>query len=279
VSRGEHIWTAKEVAAAGGHQQVELMRKQAVKGFAVGGPVGPVNLSKLPKVASNHFRDVNAAATDYVGNYAKSVVDKVRSAFEDIFQAAASGKGGWAFPLPRGSFSIGRGPVGHGYPAYDFPAPIGTPIYASRAGVVSRAMRLTTSYGIHAFINHLGGWQSRYAHMSQMFVRAGQFVKQLAMIGRVGSTGNSTGPHLHYENLLNGIRKSPRGVLFDHGNWIVPGWNAMYNATGQSEFLTPTVGGKGGPEKYIHQEITVHTQEIDPRRHAAEMGWELAVRV
>jgi murein DD-endopeptidase MepM/ murein hydrolase activator NlpD len=144
------------------------------------------------------------------------------------------GPGG--FPLPRGRYRVGRGPVGHGYPAVDFPAVTGTPVYAVRGGIVARALRLATSYGIHALLAHAGGWGSLYAHMSSMFVRAGQAVRAGQMIGRVGSTGNSTGPHLHFEARRNGGRVSPRSLIsYDQGGWLPRGLSLAYNGTGREE--------------------------------------------
>ncbi len=149
------------------------------------------------------------------------------------------GPGG--FPLPRGAYRVGRGTTGHGYPAQDFPAATGTPIYAVRSGVVARALRLATSYGIHALLAHPGGWGSLYAHMSSMFVRAGQAVRSGQMIGRVGSTGNSTGPHLHFEARRGNARVNPRSLIsYDSGGWLPPGLSLAYNGTGGSERVQPS---------------------------------------
>jgi murein DD-endopeptidase MepM/ murein hydrolase activator NlpD len=158
---------------------------------------------------------------------------------------AALGPGG--FPLPRGRYRVGRGSAAHGYPAVDFPAVTGTPVYAVRSGVVSRALRMATSYGIHAILAHAGGWGSLYAHMSQMFVRAGQSVRAGQQIGRVGSTGNSTGPHLHFEARHPlGVRVNPRSLIsYDQGGWLPPGLTLAYNGTGRPE----PVGGGGNTYK------------------------------
>lgn len=142
--------------------------------------------------------------------------------------------------LPRGSYRIGRGSAAHGYGALDLPAPIGTPVYSVAAGIVSRAMRLATSYGIHAFVNHPGNRQSRYAHLSSLAVRAGQTVRAGQLLGRVGSTGNSTGPHLHYEDLLNGVRRRPESLgIFDHGGWLKPGMLGMNTSPHPEAVLSP----------------------------------------
>jgi hypothetical protein len=150
---------------------------------------------------------ISDLATDFVGQTKAAVQKQITKAFESGTMGPAG------FPLPRGRYRVGRGTVGHGYPAVDFPAAMGTPIYAVRSGVVSAARRLATSYGIHSILGHPGGWGSLYAHMSQMFVRSGQFVRAGQQIGRVGSTGNSTGPHLHFEARRNGVRVNPRSLI------------------------------------------------------------------
>ncbi|WP_030107580.1 M23 family metallopeptidase, partial [Actinoalloteichus caeruleus] len=81
----------------------------------------------------------------------------------------------------------------------------GLPVVASAAGTVSRVENTgNTSYGRWIEINHGDGWRSRYAHLSSQAVSVGQRVTQGQRIGNVGSTGGSTGPHLHYEHLQNG---------------------------------------------------------------------------
>jgi murein DD-endopeptidase MepM/ murein hydrolase activator NlpD len=86
----------------------------------------------------------------------------------------------------------------------DFPAAYGTPIQATADGVVSRAA-FDTEYGYFVDITHKNGVVTRYAHAQELLVKEGDFVKQSQMIAKVGSTGRSTGPHLHYEVLRDGI--------------------------------------------------------------------------
>ncbi|MBB4286014.1 M23 family metallopeptidase [Roseospira goensis] len=95
----------------------------------------------------------------------------------------------------------------------DFAAPTGTPIYAAGDGVVRYAGR-KGGYGKYVQIRHTGEFSTAYAHMSAILVRNGQRVEQGEVIGRVGSTGRSTGPHLHYEILRNGDKVNPMGVRF-----------------------------------------------------------------
>jgi murein DD-endopeptidase MepM/ murein hydrolase activator NlpD len=81
----------------------------------------------------------------------------------------------------------------------DFSAPQGTPIYATADGRVTTAGNLSNGFGNHVIINHGFGYQTLYGHMVRVKVKNGQLVKRGEVIGWVGSTGKSTGPHLHYE--------------------------------------------------------------------------------
>jgi murein DD-endopeptidase MepM/ murein hydrolase activator NlpD len=81
----------------------------------------------------------------------------------------------------------------------DFTAPSGTPIYATADGTVKIAGNLGNGYGNHVVINHGYGYETLYGHMVRVKSRPGQQVKRGEIIGWVGSTGKSTGPHCHYE--------------------------------------------------------------------------------
>ncbi|MGY1490245.1 M23 family metallopeptidase [Methylobacillus pratensis] len=94
----------------------------------------------------------------------------------------------------------------------DFVADSGTPVYASAAGVVTAAEQ-TPDYGRIVKINHGSGLETRYAHASQLLVKAGDRVERGQLIARVGSTGRSTGAHLHFEVRLNGAALDPRKYL------------------------------------------------------------------
>jgi murein DD-endopeptidase MepM/ murein hydrolase activator NlpD len=91
----------------------------------------------------------------------------------------------------------------------DFTAPQGTPIYATGNGVVKVAGGSDGGYGNHVVINHGYGYQTLYGHMVRIKARAGQRVKRGEVIGWVGSTGKSTGPHCHYEVLVNNNHVDP----------------------------------------------------------------------
>jgi len=90
----------------------------------------------------------------------------------------------------------------------DLAASTGTPVYATGDGVVGRA-DWYSSYGLYISINHGAAMETRYAHLSRLAVAAGDSVKKGDLIGYVGSTGRSTGPHLHYEVRVEGLAVNP----------------------------------------------------------------------
>jgi murein DD-endopeptidase MepM/ murein hydrolase activator NlpD len=91
----------------------------------------------------------------------------------------------------------------------DFAAPQGTPIYATADGTVTTAGNTGNGYGNHVVINHGYGYETLYGHMVKVKVRSGEKVKRGQVIGWVGSTGKSTGPHCHYEVHKNGQKLDP----------------------------------------------------------------------
>lgn len=97
----------------------------------------------------------------------------------------------------------------------DFAASIGTPIYATADGTVSKVEVRFSGYGKLVEIDHGFGYRTRYAHMHDFTVKNGQQVKRGDLIGYVGNTGLSTAPHLHYEVLINDQRVDPVHYFFN----------------------------------------------------------------
>jgi murein DD-endopeptidase MepM/ murein hydrolase activator NlpD len=91
----------------------------------------------------------------------------------------------------------------------DFTAAQGTPIYATANGVIKTAGNTGNGYGNHVVINHGYGYETLYGHMVRVKARVGQRVERGDLIGYVGSTGKSTGPHCHYEVHKNGQKLDP----------------------------------------------------------------------
>jgi murein DD-endopeptidase MepM/ murein hydrolase activator NlpD len=112
-----------------------------------------------------------------------------------------------------GSVTSEYGPRwGRMHQGIDISAPTGTPIYAAMAGTVI-FVGVQSGYGNIVIVDHGGGLTTAYAHQSQMASSVGQRVAQGELIGYVGSTGRSTGPHLHFETRVNGSAQNPRNYL------------------------------------------------------------------
>jgi len=120
-----------------------------------------------------------------------------------------------AFIWPADSHTI----IGYDYvpdanhPGIDIDGDEGSAVYAADSGVVVYAGWNDWGYGNVVVINHANGWQTLYAHLSAYYVGCGQFVYQGNTIGAIGTTGNTTGPHLHYEMMYNGVRLNPHDYL------------------------------------------------------------------
>ena len=114
-----------------------------------------------------------------------------------------------------GVFGMREHPILHRYKAHkgiDLAAPSGTPVYAAADGIVARAEWFST-YGNYIQIEHGGEIETRYAHLSAYAIASGDRVRKGDLIGYVGSTGRSTGPHLHYEVRVAGEAVNPMPYL------------------------------------------------------------------
>ena len=136
-------------------------------------------------------------------------------------KAVAPSAAGYGTPLPgrtRANITTGYGAYA-GHTGVDFACPGGTTIMAVKAGTVVTSTALTysngqyKSYGNYVVIDHHDGTMTLYAHMQSRSVSVGQSVSQGQQIGLVGSTGNSTGNHLHFEVWVNGRRTNPTAYL------------------------------------------------------------------
>jgi hypothetical protein len=118
--------------------------------------------------------------------------------------------GAGAFVWPTTDHSISGYTYNPGvHPAIDIGGAIGNAVFASDSGVVVFAGWSNFGYGYMIVIDHGNGWQTAYAHLSAVGVTCGQSVFQGGGIGAVGSTGNSSGPHLHFEMVFNGAKLNP----------------------------------------------------------------------
>ncbi len=135
--------------------------------------------------------------------------------------AGAAGSSGFVYPLPAGTsyVSCSYGPRVHplwGYNSFhygvDLAAPSNTPVYAIASGKVTLAT-YGDANGYYISLGHGGGYGSIYCHLNSFAVSAGDYVSQGQVIGYVGSTGWSTGPHLHFEIHLNGSAVNPMSYV------------------------------------------------------------------
>jgi len=128
------------------------------------------------------------------------------------FPPASVGASGFAWPI-SGAITSGFGPRWGGtHSGIDIDCVTGAPIGASRAGTVVSAT-YDGGYGYHVVIDHGGGFASLYAHASELYVSAGNSVSQGDTIAACGSTGQSTGDHLHFEIRVNGSPQDPLAYL------------------------------------------------------------------
>jgi len=97
----------------------------------------------------------------------------------------------------------------------DFSAPVGAEIYATGNATVKRVQKRRTGYGYNVILEHGFGYETLYAHMSEIEVKKGQTIKRGELIGKVGNTGTSTAPHLHYEVIYNGNKINPIHFFFN----------------------------------------------------------------
>jgi LysM repeat protein len=143
----------------------------------------------------------------------KSGVNKGISGPGGCQLSAGGGLGSGGFVWPTVNHFLSGNDYWSGHLGIDIAAAEGAPVYASDSGVVVYAGVIGGGYGNMIMIDHNNGFHSLYAHLSVISVRCGQSVGQGNLIGLSGSTGNSTGPHLHFEVRHNGGFVNPWYVL------------------------------------------------------------------
>ena len=181
------VYAGKGGASLGGAPQLNVMLEQE-KNIGLAAQAKAADLQSLLGAieTENYRQDVTPSQWPTDGGY-------VSSSF-----------GGRANPFS------GYGSDWH--PGIDIAVDYGTPVYASAAGYVQQA-GWYGGYGNYIRLGHDFGYETAYGHMSRLAVRAGSFVKKGQVIGYVGSTGYSTGPHLHFEVLKNGEQVNPSSLM------------------------------------------------------------------
>jgi murein DD-endopeptidase MepM/ murein hydrolase activator NlpD len=168
---------------------------------AVGGPFVPFRLAANPTAFERQVHRVSLARAQADRLSRTLATLPVRQPMEDI--DTSSGFGVRIDPF------VGR-PAMH--TGLDFRGDIGDPVRATAAGEVTAA-GWNGGYGKQVEIDHGNGLSTRYAHMSEIDVKVGQHVKVGQIVGKLGSTGRSTGPHLHYETRVDGDAVDPQKFL------------------------------------------------------------------
>lgn len=175
--------------------------------------------AEIDKILSQYYATSNSQSTTLAGNNANPTTTTKPAGAGGNYTSNAS----WGWPLGNASCYISSG---YGYRSASISGNsfhggidiagggiTGKPVYASRAGKVITAITSNSGYGIHVLIDHGDGYSSLYAHMSVRYVNAGDTISKGQMIGRVGSTGNVTGPHLHFEVRYYGEKKNPANYV------------------------------------------------------------------
>ena len=177
---------------------------------------------QLSQQAANYYNNLKADQASYESQYAaakaaEDQLDRELTAYLQSLQAqnssqvTADGEFMWPLPVGQGYISCYYGdsdPGGKPHYAVDTAISYGTPIYASNDGTVLKS-ESHSSYGYYILIDHGEGRSTLYAHCSSLAVVAGQTVTKGQVIGYVGSTGYSTGNHLHFEFRINGNKTNP----------------------------------------------------------------------
>jgi murein DD-endopeptidase MepM/ murein hydrolase activator NlpD len=178
---------------------------------------------EFQKVAKMNPDDIPASVAENLNNLAKRVAYQNRSfdEIEDLIRNKEKLLASTPAIQPVSNKNLNRIASGFGYridPVYkttkfhaglDFAAPQGVPIYATADGRVTTAGNSGNGFGNHVVITHGYGYETLYGHMFRVKARNGQTVKRGEIIGYVGNTGKSTGPHLHYEVHKNGKPLDP----------------------------------------------------------------------
>ncbi len=211
---------SERVAGMAGLKPDELKKIEAETGAAAGGPlVSQLDAARDERRTSNQLLQALNTQMDTLQGLGDRHGDVLTLIESHLFEKRLD-----ALMVP--SIAPVDGPVGSGFgfradpfthrtalhTGLDFPAEPGTPILAAAGGVVLSA-EPHPQYGLLVELDHGNGLVTRYAHTSKMLVKPGDLVKRGQAIAAVGNTGRSTGPHLHFEVLVEGVQQNPARFL------------------------------------------------------------------
>ncbi len=215
--------------------------------------VGDAPMEELPT------EDKMSKSAEEIGKELDTLLQKISQQEDDLqvmeflYQIQAAGLERLPTSMPvslvqarmTSGFGMRRHPVTGGYRLHagvDFAGPIGTPIYAPSAGIVSYA-GYKSGYGNTVEIDHGNDIMTRYAHNSEILVKEGDLILRKQMIARIGNTGQSTGPHLHFETRVRDVAVDPMQFLgrdFSIGN---PQRQSLFESLGVKGSAIIGVGG------------------------------------
>lgn len=162
--------------------------------------------------------EINNTIENYILKYKKKIEKKTttnRAASSVRVETKNVNTSGTCYPTVSRTVSSGYGGRSRGFhTGIDISGNYGDNIFAYKSGTVTKVQYSNKSYGNMVLITHGDGTQTRYAHMSSINVSNGQAVSCGQVIGHVGSTGNSTGNHLHFEVIINGSTVNPYNYIF-----------------------------------------------------------------
>ena len=172
--------------------------------------------------SGNEYKELVHAAEKESNDLAKELANK-EAEYEEAIKpppsAAPEGSGEWIVPcrykLLTSAWGYRKNPTGPGtefHDGVDLANDTGTPIYAARSGYV-HAAGYGKNLGNYVTLNHQDGFKSQYLHMTHYVVKTGDWVNQGQLIGYMGSTGRSTGPHLHFSIYYNGSSVNPANYI------------------------------------------------------------------
>lgn len=181
--------------------------------------------------------DLLEAMEEELNKAAKALDSQIKAKEKEYAAQIAKvpSESGYLWPLSGGYNTISSLAGGRIHPVtgkpgnhagIDIPAPSGTNIYAAKSGVVIHAAKGTGSswsYGNYVIVSHSDGTSTLYAHMSRIGCKQGQTVRQGDVIGYVGTTGRSTGNHLHFEIRVGSTRKDPVNYFKDKALYVTSG--------------------------------------------------------
>ncbi len=226
VRRNSTFLTVKEVQPLVFEETVEYKTEQKTSSSL---PMGEVNTLVEGENGSNLITaeivyidgvqtSVDVISTEVIKEPVNEVIEvgtALGSGSDFNYDGPALGSGAMVWPTGPGTGGVSRGFSGvRAHNGIDIWGSIGTPIYAADSGVVVSAVYGNTGYGIMLLVDHGNGYMTRYAHNSSLNVSVGDTVVQGQQIAGMGSTGNSTGSHLHFEVILYGTTVDPAPYIY-----------------------------------------------------------------